>query len=115
MESFDAALALISETMGFQGVGYTKLNEGVKRDMWSMFSANLSATDNRRMSEYGRGWMPRADDALVRAVERSASIDVRMYAHAVRTFNKKVRLPVIRSVSRPRFVVCALTEQRVGQ
>lgn len=91
MESFDEALALVSETMGFQSVGYTKLNEGVKRDMWSMFSANLSAADNRRMSEYGRGWEPRADAELVEAVERSASIDVRMYAHALRAFEKKVR------------------------
>ena len=91
MESFDAALALISETMGFRGVGYTKLNEGAKRDMWSMYSANLSATDNRRMSEYGRGWEPRTDTELVQAVESSASIDLRMYAHAVRAFNKKVR------------------------
>ena len=91
MESFDAALALISETMGFQAVGYTKLNEGAKRDMWSMFSANLSATDNRRMSGYGRGWEPRADAELVEAVERAASVDVRMYAHAVHTFKKKAR------------------------
>ena len=91
MESFDAALALISETMGFQDVGYTKLNEGAKRDMWSMYKANLSATDNRRMSEYGRGWEPRADVELVQAVESFASIDLRMYAHAVRAFDKKVR------------------------
>ena len=91
MESFDAALALICETMGFQDVGYTKLNEGAKRDMWSMYKVNLSATDNRRMSEYGHGWEPRADAELVEAVERSASIDVRMYAHAVRAFDKKVR------------------------
>ena len=91
MESFDAALALVSETMGFQGVGYAKLNEGAKRDMWSMYSANLSATDYRRMSEYGRGWDPRADAELVQAVERAASVDLRMYAHAVRAFNKKAR------------------------
>ena len=91
MESFDDALAVISEIMGFQDVGYKKLNEGAKRDMWSMFSANLSATDNRRMSEYGRGWEPRSDTELVQAVERAASVDVRMYAHAVRAFSKKVR------------------------
>ena len=91
MESFDAALALISEIVGFQDVGYTKLNEGAKRDMWSMYKANLSATDNRRMSEYGRGWEPRADTELVQAVQSFASIDMRMYAHAVRAFDKKVR------------------------
>jgi hypothetical protein len=98
MESFDEALALISETMGFQDVGYTKLNEGVKRDMWSMYSANLSATDNKRMSEYGRGWEPRADAELVEAVEGAASIDLRLYAHAVRAFNKKVRRCISRGV-----------------
>jgi hypothetical protein len=90
MERFDEALALVCEAMGFSAAGYVRLNEGVKRDMWSMYSSSLSAVDLHRMSEYGRSWQPRADDELVHAVERAAFVDLRMYAQASHVFDKKV-------------------------
>jgi hypothetical protein len=107
MERFDEALALVCEAMGFSAVGYVRMNEGAKRDMWSMYSASLSAVDLHRMSEYGR-WQPRADDELVHAVERAAFVDLRMYAQASHVFDTKVW----RAASTPR--VCRTTLRSVS-
>jgi hypothetical protein len=90
MERFDEALALMAVRMGFQALGYVKLNDGTRRDMWSMFSSALSAADLQRMSTYGRGWEPRSDRELVQAVERVASVDLRMYLQAAHIFNNQV-------------------------
>jgi hypothetical protein len=107
MERFDEALALVCEAMGFSAVGYVRMNEGAKRDMWSMYSASLSAVDLHRMSEYGR-WQPRADDELVHAVESAAFVDLRMYAQASHVFDTKVW----RAASTPR--VCRTTLRSVS-
>ena len=90
LEQFDEALALICHTMRFSACGYIKLNDGAQRDIWSMYSGNLSAADLHRMSTYGREWEPRNDKELVQAVERAASVDMRMYAQAMLSFAKKV-------------------------
>jgi hypothetical protein len=91
MEQFDEALTLMCETMRFATSGYVRLNEGAKRDMWSMYRANLSAADVHRLSSYGHGWQPRADGELAQAVERAASVDVRMYQQATHVFDRKAR------------------------
>lgn len=90
MEQFDEALLLVCRTMGFSAPGYKRLNEGVKRDIWSMYRQNLSAADQYRMSNYGTGWIPRADEELAREVARVASVDVRLYVKAAHAFNKTV-------------------------
>lgn len=95
MEQFDEALALLCATMRFSACGYVRLNEGAKRDMWSMFAASLSAADRDRMERYGKGWVPQEDAALVAAVERAASVDSRLYAQATRAFNSTVRVLVV--------------------
>jgi hypothetical protein len=91
MERFDEALALVCEAMGFSSPGYIRLNEGARRDMWSMYKDSLSDADLQRMSAYGRGWDPRADNELVHSVDAAASVDLRLYAQAVHRFSKQVR------------------------
>ena len=90
MERFQEAMFLIAHTMGIQHLGYTIINDGTKRDLWSSFRGNLTAEDVRRMETYSSGWVPAEDEQLVGAVNTHAPVDERMYAQAVQQFDAQL-------------------------
>ena len=90
MERFNEALFLVAHTVGIRHLGYTKINEGAKRDLWSQWQSNLTADDVHRMESYGKGWIPDDDAQLVAAVNTHAPVDVRMYAQAVQQFDAQL-------------------------
>ena len=90
MERFREAMFLIAHTMGIQHLGYTIINDGTKRDLWSSFRGNLTAEDVRRMETYSSGWVPAEDEQLVGAVSTHAPVDERMYAQAVQQFDAQL-------------------------
>lgn len=127
MERFEEAVFLVAHTMGFQHLGFTKINEGAKRDLWSQWRGNLTAEDVHRMETYGQGWVPAEDAQLVAAVNTHASVDVRMYAQAVGQFDAQlasleadvqaemreyVSLPDIKGWHGDRCVCCVTGAQR---
>ena len=81
---------LVAHTMGIQHLGYTIINDGTKRDLWSSFRANLTAEDVRRMETYSSGWVPAEDAQLVGAVDAHAPVDIRMYDQAVQQFDAQL-------------------------
>lgn len=90
MERFEEAFFLLAERLGFQQLGFIRQNEGAKRDMWSLYRGNLSAVDEARMEGYGDGWAPHRDAPLVEAVNQSAAVDLRVYAHCVAAFERQI-------------------------
>ncbi len=90
MERFEEFLFLLGEHFGFRRLGFVRQNEGAKRDMWSMYRGNLSDADTERMASYGKDWAPREDAPLVEAVNRSAPVDVRLYAQCVAQFEAQL-------------------------
>ena len=90
MERFQEAMFLVAHTMGIQHLGYTIINDGTKRDLWSSFRANLTAEDVRRMETYSSGWVPAEDAQLVGAVDAHAPVDIRMYDQAVQQFDAQL-------------------------
>jgi hypothetical protein len=101
MERFQEAMFLIAHTMGIQHLGYTIINDGTKRDLWSSFRGNLTAEDVHRMETYSSGWVPAEDEQLVGAVNTHAPVDVRMYAQAVQQLDAQLASLSLIHISEP--------------